>query len=71
MDADFVVTVGFHDEGRDDVAVVVMAADRKAAEEKAFLHFMEDGVQFAQAATQAEFESDFGPLTEEMFTRVR
>jgi hypothetical protein len=70
MGADFVVTVGFHDEGKDDVAVVVAATSREAAEEKAFLYFMESGIEFASAATKEEFESDNGQLTEGMFVRV-
>jgi hypothetical protein len=66
---DFIVTVGFHNE-RDDVAVVVSADSIEAAQEKAFLHFMEESVAFTEAMTVQDFEQDFGRYVPGMFDRV-
>lgn len=71
--ARFIVTVEF--EHTDSVAVAVEAETKEQASDAAFDFFLADPYSDRPEATHtqtvAEFEADFGPYTDAMFTLIQ
>ena len=67
----FIVSVEFHNEHIDGRAVTVWSETKDGALDAVWAWFAEtEPVEYAEAQTVAEFKSDFGKFTDDMFVCI-